>query len=224
MGYRCWPVLPPREHCQRAGTSGSTAALVLLSALGDRTRDVFGGWRLFARQGTSARDNVRWVPAGRAVDAGTWNARHQPDGNKRPLQRLLHGPEHGARQGDSPCARLCSSAGHILGVYTRLLQTSNVASTAVGPLIVGIVHDQCRDYSPLFSRSASSTSQGRAGALFLRAPTRSLRTIWTRQHPVARRGAWKCALHVKLAPNLLPREFTRHCSSCGTTAMFAMRS
>lgn len=61
-----------------------------------------------------------------------------------------------------------------LGSIQGLLQTSNVASTAVGPLIVGIVHDQCRDYSPIvLAIGIINILVGAVGALFLRAPTRS---------------------------------------------------
>ena len=60
-----------------------------------------------------------------------------------------------------------------LGAIQGLLQTSNVASTAVGPLIIGVAHDLGRDYSPiLLAIAAVNIFIGALGALFLRAPKR----------------------------------------------------
>ena len=61
-----------------------------------------------------------------------------------------------------------------LGSIQGVLQTTNVASTAVGPLIVGITHDQCRDYTPiLLTIGGVNILLGAVGALFLRVPKRS---------------------------------------------------
>lgn len=61
-----------------------------------------------------------------------------------------------------------------LGSIQGLLQTSNVASTAVGPLIVGVAHDALGDYSPIvLAIGGINICLGAAGALFLRVPSRA---------------------------------------------------
>ena len=60
-----------------------------------------------------------------------------------------------------------------LGSIQGLLQTTNVASTAIGPLIIGVAHDACHRYSPiLLSIAAINIFIGALGALLLRTPQR----------------------------------------------------
>ena len=60
-----------------------------------------------------------------------------------------------------------------LGSIQGLLSTSNVASTAFGPLIIGVAHDLCKNYSPIIlTIAALNLFVGALGALFLRVPRR----------------------------------------------------
>ena len=60
-----------------------------------------------------------------------------------------------------------------LGSIQGLLSTSNVASTAFGPLLIGVAHDLCENYSPIIlTIAALNLFVGALGALFLRVPRR----------------------------------------------------
>ena len=58
-------------------------------------------------------------------------------------------------------------------VHVHVLQTTNVASTAIGPLLIGAAHDSLGAYSPILLCIAVLTVLlGLLGALFLRTPRR----------------------------------------------------
>ena len=62
-----------------------------------------------------------------------------------------------------------------LGAIQGVLQTTNVAATAVGPLIIGLAHDGGASYSTiLLSIAATTAFVGAISSLGLRTPQRRL--------------------------------------------------
>ena len=60
-----------------------------------------------------------------------------------------------------------------LGSIQGVLQTTNVASTGLGPLIIGLAHDASGSYSPILIGLASTMCVlGALGTLFLKTPRR----------------------------------------------------